>query len=89
MSTLYRPVPVTSVEQLEALPEGGFIYVTRSDGRVSDYNRTPVGWFGKFPPEEGDTVHALVPVEVRVEGHRIYEGAKTIEATYYIHEETP
>lgn len=96
MTIIYREVAIESAEQAEALPLGTVATHTDDQGQIDQTAlRIRGGWEfsgverspGYFPADEGIGLVALVPTEVSIQGHRIHEGAKVIEATYYIHEE--
>ncbi|GAA1714622.1 hypothetical protein [Brachybacterium phenoliresistens] len=89
MTMIFIPTPITSEEQAEQLPdwtvamppdkggepmwkcECGYWETDGHDRR----NAEMVGWT------------ALVPIEVRIEGHTGYVGDQVEQRTYYIHTE--
>ena len=80
MTTLYKPTPITSVEQADALPDGAIVIGVETGER---YMRLGDEWIGisEMGPrlaidlDMGDSVQALVPVEAEEEtepGHYFY-----------------
>lgn len=73
MTTLYRPVPITSLDQANALPRGSVVF----DGDPEDgqtYYRAGDDWYVDGHPglmsiavDLGFTVTALVPIEAEEE----------------------
>ena len=72
MTTLYKPTPITSVEQADALPDGAIVIGVETGER---YMRLGDEWIGisEMGPrlaidlDMGDSVQALVPVEAEQE----------------------
>ena len=73
MTTLYRPVPITNLDQANALPRGSIVF----DGDPEDgqtYYRSGDDWYADGHPglmsiavECGTPVTALVPIEAEEE----------------------
>lgn len=102
MTTLYRPVPITNLDQANALPRGSVVF----DGDPEDgqtYYRSGDDWYVDGHPglmsiavECGTPVTALVPIEaeeVRSEDYGSYHLVEALTATspftVYVPQETP
>lgn len=80
MTTLYRPVPIESAEQAEALPEG--IVLIRDDHYAFQKDK---GRFVSADPHDLPVAHAweltgwtaLVPIEAEEETHSIQTRGQT------------
>lgn len=72
---LYKEVLIETAEQGEKLPEGAIVWTERPYGFRFNYmtvGKSGVRWDGDAL-DEGDTVHALVPIEAEEETTTIHD----------------